>query len=162
MLQGDQQVFGADVFVFELVGFFERVLQDSIESRTDVDFRLPLNLGQLGDSVRQVARQRLQIDAELLQDRQNDAFLLLDQGEQKMLGRDLRIAVFLRMRLRRLKGLLALQRQLVKTNHKITPRYGFASALPVLSWEARSSVRRLCNRRESSLHPRSPGSRMPG
>src|SRR5215467_5143167 len=110
-------MFGTDVFVFELVGFLERIFEDSIEPGTDIDFRLSLNLRQLGHRSGEIARERLQVHAEFLKNRQNDAFFLLDQREQKMLGGNLGVAVFLRMSLCRLKGLLALQCQLVKTNH---------------------------------------------
>src|SRR5262249_13530618 len=117
--QRNQQVFGADVLVFESIGFLESIFQDSIEFRTHVNFGLTLDFRKLRHQIREFARERLQIGAELLKDRQNHAFLLLDQCPEQMLRRDLRVAFFLCMRLSRLKGLLALQRQLVKTNHNL-------------------------------------------
>ena len=77
---------GADVFVLELVRFFERILKDPVQCRTHVDLRLALNLGQFRDRVRQVLCQCLKVRAQLLQDRQNHAVLLLDQRPEQVFG----------------------------------------------------------------------------
>ena len=69
--QGNQKVFGADVFVFELIGFFKCVFKNAIEPGTHVDLLLPLDLGQLRHVIRQAGREHLKVHAELLKDRQN-------------------------------------------------------------------------------------------
>src|SRR5262249_32158831 len=72
---------------------------------------------KLRHNIGKILCQLLNIYAEFLKDRQYNAFLLLDEGPQEVLGRNLGISFFLCMRLSGLKGLLALQRQLVKTDH---------------------------------------------
>ena len=78
-----------------------------------------MHFRQFGHRIRQVSRDDREVDTEFLQNRQNDAILLFHQRPQQMLRRHLGIPLFLCVGLSRLKGLLALQRQLVKTNHDL-------------------------------------------
>ena len=58
----------------------------------------PWTLGSFATAAGKVCRQDLDVCPELLKDRQNDAFLLLDQRPKQMFRRNLRIALFLRVR----------------------------------------------------------------
>ena len=92
-------------------------VENPAKRRAHVELLLALNLRQFGHGFGQITRDGLNVDAELLKNRQHHAVLLLDQRPQQMLGSNLRIVVLLCVGLSRLKGLLALQRQLIKTNH---------------------------------------------
>jgi hypothetical protein len=63
----EQEVLGRDVLVLELVGFFERLAENLLQSRPHVDLRRALHFGQVGQ--RAVHRQRdlLRPCAQLLQ-----------------------------------------------------------------------------------------------
>jgi hypothetical protein len=110
-------MFGTDVLILELVGFLLRILENSIQTRTQMNVCLPLNLGEFRHNCRQIRCENLNIGAKLLQNRQDNAIFLLNECPKEMFGCKLGVPFLLRMRLRRLQRLLAFQRKLVESNH---------------------------------------------
>ena len=77
-----QQVFGRDIFVFEIIRFLESALQELVrrlgERRLGRTFAR--NLGQLLDPAVALMQHGLRADANLLQHWRDDAFFVFDQG----------------------------------------------------------------------------------
>src|SRR5262245_32075909 len=116
-------MFCADVLILERVRFLECRLDDSHKIGAHVEFCSTLRARQPANGGSEFLCERLKIDAQLLQNRQYNSVLLLNERPKKVFGHDLRIASFLRVRLRRLKGFLTLQSQFVLSNHEsITSR----------------------------------------
>ena len=114
----DQEVLGRDVLVAELLRDLEGAVEDAGELPRGRrlrgcarHFRPPVE-----DSF-DFPSQRRGIDAELLEDRNDDSFVALrEQSEQQVLRRKLRIAARARVPLRFLNGLLGLDRELIETH----------------------------------------------
>ena len=87
---------GRDIFVFEIVGFLERLLQHLVDLRRHgglLRAAAARNLGQLLNLFVEIAEHGLRTDTDLLQHRRNDAFFIFNQRRQQMERCQLRIAV---------------------------------------------------------------------
>ena len=89
-----QQVLGRNVFVLEIAGFLESLVQQLIQgiggrrlSRAARDF------GQTVNDAIGIVQNGLRTNPDLLEHRWNDAFLVLDQRGQKMHRHEFGIAV---------------------------------------------------------------------
>jgi len=116
----DQEMLGRDVFVLEVVGRLECGVEDLPQRAADprlggrtADLRI------LGDLSRNLGLDGRRIQSELVQDRSDDAPLLLKQGEQQMFRRQLGVPCPPRQVLRLSHRLLCLDRKLVEI-HGVT------------------------------------------
>src|SRR5271166_4519603 len=83
MRDGQQQVFGGDVLVFEIGGFFEGLLEQlvgGVRERRLGGFSG--NLRKLLDVAIEIAEDSLRADADFLEHGRNDAFFVFEQGGQ--------------------------------------------------------------------------------
>jgi len=92
-----QDVLRADVVVLHLVAFSVRVLQHALNlpAQPGLDISA-VGLGPAGEIALQLPRDRARIRVGLAQDLPGHAVLLLEQGQQQMLGLDLRMIIALR------------------------------------------------------------------
>ena len=85
--QGHQEVLGRDVLVAELLGDLEGAVEDAVQLPGDLG--VGRGAGDLGPPLElalDLAGEGLGVRAELLEDRRDDAVLLLEQGEQEVIG----------------------------------------------------------------------------
>ena len=115
---GQQQVFGGDVLILEVVGFLESALDQLIQGRRHARLSRALarNFGQAADFAVGIMQDHLRTDAELLEDGRNDAFLVFKQGGEQVHGQQFGIAVFGCDLVGALNGSLRLHRKFVPTN----------------------------------------------
>ncbi len=105
-----QQVFGGDEVILEIGRLFEGVLQSLICGIGKMRLRgaAARHFRELVDLARGFGQCRLRRQANALQQRRNDAFLVLQQGCQYVYRLQFRIAVFRGDVVRLLHGLLCL------------------------------------------------------
>ena len=85
--QAEQDVLGADVVVAELQRLAQRQLEDLLRPRRERDVAAR-GLLALADDLLDLLADRLERDAERLERLGGDAFALVDQAEQDVLGAD--------------------------------------------------------------------------
>ena len=91
---GEQQVLGGDVFVFEVGRFFESLFQQLVGGIRERGLRrFSGNFGKLFDFAIDIAENGLRADADFFQHRRNDAFFIFEQRGEKMDGQKLGVAV---------------------------------------------------------------------
>jgi hypothetical protein len=97
-LVGDrhEQVLGADELVLEMIGFDLRFVSDQVEARRHTRLRAAVGLRQPFEQIPARACDGGGIDVHLPQQLGNDAFALLDERDEQVLGLELRIVVLLR------------------------------------------------------------------
>ena len=91
---GEQQVLGGNVFVLEVGGFFEGLLQQLVGGVRERGLRrLSGDFGKLFDLAIEIAENGLRADADFFQHGRDDAFFIFEQGSEQMDRQKLRIAV---------------------------------------------------------------------
>ena len=116
-----QQVFGGDVLVLEIVRFLECALDELVKRSRHRRLRSALAryLWQALYFHVRVIENCLRPDPQLFEDGRNNAFLIFQQGRQQVHGQQLGIAVLGRDLIGALDGFLRLNREFVPTNsHK--------------------------------------------
>ena len=98
---------------------FCAIFQNPVKPRTHVNLFLTLNLGKLRNCGSKVGCKNLNVCAKLLEDRKNNTILLLNQCPKEMFWSELGVSLLLRVGLCGLQRFLALQRELVKSNHRL-------------------------------------------
>jgi hypothetical protein len=113
--QRQQQVLGRDVLVGELRGLLLGLLQDPDEllRGADVGDRVALQARERLDRLQRPLTGRLRVGAEALEDGDDDALVLLEQGGEEVRRGDLGVGVLGREPLRGGDGLLGLDREAV-------------------------------------------------
>src|SRR5581483_5020459 len=111
-----------DVFVFEVGGFFEGAVQQSIEGRSHPRLRCrPGHMGKPLELPIHFVQHGLAAHSDLLQNRRHDAFAVFEEGGQQVERDQLGIAVLGSKAAGALHGLLRLYGKLVPTNcHNIS------------------------------------------
>src|ERR1700737_1500258 len=104
---GEQQVLGREVLVLEPLHLRRGGVEQPAKAGAEVGFGT-VDLRQPIELRLEVSRDATRIDADLLQDRWNSAVLLLEQGQEQVLGRDFLVLSLLGKRLRLLDCLLVL------------------------------------------------------
>ena len=121
---GEQQVLGRNVFVLEVGGFFEGLLEQLVGFVGERGLRsFARNFGQLFDLAVDIAQDGLRADADLFQNRRNDAFLIFEQRSEQMNRLQLGIAVLGGELARALDGFLRFNGKFVPTDGHEEPRF---------------------------------------
>ena len=114
---GQQQVLGGDVFVLEVGGFFEGLLQQLVGGVRERGLRrFSGDLGKLFDLAIEVAENGLRADADFFEHRRNDAFFVFEQGGEQVDRQQLGIAVLGGEVVRALDGFLRFYGEFVPTD----------------------------------------------
>ena len=115
--QGHEEVLGRNVFVTEFLGDFEGAIEDARQvarehgvGRRARDLGAPIELGL------DLAGERFGIRAEFLENGDDDAVVLLEQGEQEVISGQLRVAAGARIALRLLERFLRLDGELIRAH----------------------------------------------
>ena len=117
MGNGKQQVLGGDVFILEVVRFFEGTIQNLVQDIGNIRLRrTSRHLGQLFDLAVHLVQHGLRPHADLLENRRHDALAVLEQRRQQMDRHQFGIAVFRRQIAGALYCLLSFDCKLVPTN----------------------------------------------
>ncbi len=94
MGDGEQQVFGGDVFVLEIGSLFEGLLEQLVGGVRERGLRrFSGDLGKLLDLAVEVAENGLRADADFFEHGRDDAFFVFEQGGEQVDGQKLRVAV---------------------------------------------------------------------
>ena len=115
--QGHQEVLGRDVLVAEFLGDLEGAVEDARQLARE--HRVGRGARDLGAAVElglDLAGERVGVGAELLENGDDDAVVLLEQGEQEVVAGQLRVAAGARVALGFLECLLGLDGELVQTH----------------------------------------------
>ena len=95
MGDGEQQVFGRDVFVLEIGSLFEGLLEQLVRGVRERGLGcFSGDLGQLLNLAIEVAENRLGADADFFEHGRDDAFFVFEQGGEQMDRQYFRVAVF--------------------------------------------------------------------
>ncbi len=118
--QRQEEVLGGNVFVPELLRHLERPVEDLVQVGGEdrvrgsaADLRAAFEVGL------HFPRGRGRIDAELLEDRDHDALVLLEQREEEVVRGEFRVAPGARVALRLLHRFLGFDRELVKSHRSV-------------------------------------------
>ncbi len=112
----EQKVLGGDVFVFEIRGLFERLVEQLVGGIRDGGLgRFSGNFWKLLEFAIEIAKHGLRADADLFQDRGNDSRLVFHQGREQVDRHQLWIAVLRRKFARALDRLLRFYGEFVPT-----------------------------------------------
>ena len=115
--EGEQEVLRRDVFVLEVGCFLEGAVEDLLHRVRKSGLRTgAADLGQRVQGVVGARQKLLRGHADLLQNRNDDAVLVLEQRREHVHGRELGIAVLKREIGRCLDGFLRFDREFVPTN----------------------------------------------
>ena len=127
MRDGEQQVLGGNVFVFEVGGFFEGLFEQLVDFVRQRSLRRAAgNLRQLFDSFIDLGQHSLRADADFFQHGRDDAFFVFEQRSQKMERLQFWIAVLGGEFVRALDGFLRFDSEFVPTDcHGFTPLCNF-------------------------------------
>ena len=82
---------GADVLVLHAIGFGLGLVRHELEPRRHPGLRSAVGLGKLREQLAGAAADRAGVGRHLAQELGNDPLALLDQGDEQMLGLDLRV-----------------------------------------------------------------------
>ena len=117
--QSEQQVFGADVVVFELLSFFLRRLKDLQRGWREMLLTQsgPLHLGELLNRLVDFDFEIVEIRTDLLQERRNDPFAVLNERSKQMPRLERLIAVARSNLLCVLDRFLGFESKLVEVHH---------------------------------------------
>ena len=113
--QGEQHVLGGDVLVAEPVGLLVGDAEDLLRAAVHADLRA----GRAGQTLQALLHEVAQVgkvDADLLQQRLNDALLLFQQRSQHVNGEDFGVVALLGNLLRPQHGLLRLDGELIESH----------------------------------------------
>jgi hypothetical protein len=88
---GEKQMLGADVLVFQAAGLGLRQVGDQLETRRDGGLRSAMDLRLLADGRTRLARDGRRVELQLPQQRRHHAVVLLGQRHQQVFGLDLRM-----------------------------------------------------------------------
>ena len=92
--EGEQEVLGGDVLVLEVGGFFEGSVEHLAESLAEAGLLCrPLDLGQPGDETVHPGEKLLYGHAHLVENREDDALLILKQRGHEVNRQRFRVAV---------------------------------------------------------------------
>jgi hypothetical protein len=117
-----EEVFHADIFIFEPPGLFLSPLKDLIQARGTVALAGAVDLGKFPQFLTERGRDLLGAGSDFLEERNQDALSLLREGQEKVLHIDGLMLHLVRRFLGRLNGLLGLEGELVKAHGKILQR----------------------------------------
>ena len=135
--QRDEQMLGADELVLQPLRFGLRRVEDQLHPRRQAD------VGAVGLRHRLQQRPRLggharRVDRHLAEDRRDDAAGLLDQGDEQMLGCDLRVVLLGREVLRAEDGFLGLLRECVQIHRRLRRAVSWSRRLRSIAEAPRS------------------------
>jgi len=120
--EGQKNVFGRNVFVFEFCRFIEGALQDVIQRPAHMVLAKAGNFGQAPDFSRDFLRESFTANSESRQERRHNAVRLLDQSGKQMNQLNLLVSVLSRHFLRGLHSFLRFHRHLFKSQH-VPPQF---------------------------------------
>ncbi len=117
MRDGQQQVLGGNVFVLEVGGFFEGLLEQLVDFVRERGLGgASRNLGQLFEFAIDLAEHGLRTDADLFEHGRDDALLVFEQGGEKVERLQFGIAVLGGEFVRALDGFLRFDGEFVPTD----------------------------------------------
>jgi hypothetical protein len=110
----EQEVLGGDVVVLEVFGFLEGVLEDFVEGVAEAGLGgRALDFGELGDGGAEGVGERLDGDADLFKDGEDDALVIFEEGGHEVQREDFGVAVFSGEALGGLEGFLGFDGEFV-------------------------------------------------
>ncbi len=121
---GQQQVLGGDVFVFEVRGFFEGLFEQLIDFVRERDLGgFSGNLGEFFDLFVDLGQDGLRADADFFQHGRDDAFFVFEQRGEQVNRTQLGIAMLGGELVRALDGFLRFHGEFVPTDCHGEPRF---------------------------------------
>ena len=114
----EQEVLGGNVLVFKIGSFLKSPVNELSERgrHGGLGRALSRDFGQVVDLAVRLVQNDLRTNAQLLENRRNDAFLILKQGSKQVQGQQLRVAMFGRDVVGALNRFLRFNREFVPAN----------------------------------------------